>query len=128
MAMELRKRVFEFLASKPEARFKARDIANWICDTYPEEAKEKLKKSSALNNKAELLNQLVAEIGANRPIWQEKHPELRTSEERPRLYYWTRKTERDEVREAEGEKGSTSAEQPHQKAREHDLYPTLIEF
>jgi uncharacterized protein len=115
MAMELRKRVFEFLASKPETRFKARDIANWICNTYPDEAEEKLKKSSALNNKTELLNQLVAEIGANRPLWQERHPELRTSEERPRLYYWTEKTEGEEVSEAEGEKAA-SVSAPSQKA------------
>jgi hypothetical protein len=128
MAMELRKRVFEFLTSKPEQRFKARDIANWICDTYPEEAEEKLRKSAALTTKTELLNQLVAEIGANRPLWQEKHPELRTSEERPRLFYWTQKTEHDEVAEAEGKKPSARVDQPAEKTREHDLYPRLIEF
>ena len=38
MALELRKRVFELLTSKPDTRFKARDIANWICETYPQEA------------------------------------------------------------------------------------------
>jgi len=128
MVLELRKRVFEFLQARPEARYKARDIATWICETYPEEAEAKLASSSSLTNKTELLNQLVAEIGANRPSWQERYPELRTSEERPRLYYWTTKTERDEVTEAERSDDRLVTEDSTERYREHDLYPGLIEF
>jgi hypothetical protein len=102
MALELRKRTFELLSSKPDTKFKARDIAIWICETYPQEADAKLAKSPSLKSKPELLlNQLVAEISANRPGWQDKYPQLRTTEERPRLYYGTSKTEQDEVVEAE---------------------------
>jgi uncharacterized protein len=128
MAIELRKRVFEFLSSQPEKRFKARDIANWLCDTYPQEAEAKLANSIFLSNKNELLNQLVAEISANRPLWQEKYSELRTSEERPRLYYWTKKTEQDEVREAESGDTQESSQQSDHKLKENDLYPILISF
>jgi hypothetical protein len=42
MALELRKRVLELLTSKPDMRFKARDVANWIYETYPQEAEAKL--------------------------------------------------------------------------------------
>jgi len=128
MALELRKRVFELLTSKPDTRFKARDIANWIHETYPQEAEAKLASSTFLKTKNELINQLVAEIGANRPGWQEKYSELRTTEERPRLYYWTNKTEQDEVVEAEAQEEKKLAGQSRQPPREHELYPSLIEF
>lgn len=129
MALELRKRVFELLSSKPDTRFKARDIALWICKTYPQEAEAKLESSTFLKSKPELINQLVAEIGANRPAWQEKYQELRTTEERPRLYYWTNKTEQDEVVEAEeAHEQKASAGKISDRPHEHELYPSLIEF
>lgn len=127
MALELRKRVFEMLSTSPDKRFKARDIAKWICDTYPQEAESKLKTSSFLSSPAALLNQLVAEIGSNRPDWQERYPQLRTTEERPRLYYWTAKTEEDEVQEAEAQITVTASSES-KRLTEHDLYPALIDF
>jgi hypothetical protein len=128
MALELRKRVFELLSSKPDTRFKASDIAKWICKTYPHEAEAKLKSSTFLKSKPELIKQLVAEIGSSRPSWQDSYPELRTSEERPRLYYWTSKTEQDEVVEAEAQEANIPSGQAGQKPTERDLYPALIEF
>jgi hypothetical protein len=128
MALELNKRVFELLKSKPDTRFKARDIANWIYETYPQEAEEKLASSTVLKTKNELINQLVAEIGRNRPVWQEKYSELRTTEERPRLYYWTNKTEQAEVVEAEAQEEEKVTGQSRQTPREHELYPSLIQF
>ncbi|MDG4898165.1 hypothetical protein P9272_32005 [Mesorhizobium sp. WSM4976] len=129
MTLELRKRVFELLASRPDERFKARDIAKWICEQYPHEAAEKLQASASLANQTQLLNQLVAEIGANRPGWEQRYPELRTTEGvRPRLYYWTAKSEEAEVEEAEqvGKAPQSDPEAP--KIREHDLYPMLVDF
>jgi hypothetical protein len=129
MALELRKRVVEMLSEKSEERFKARDIAKWICENYPDEANEKLLASASLKDETELLNQLVAEIGANRPAWQRMHPQLRTTEGvKPRLFYWTNKTEEAEVQEAEqeGKLPLPNLEEP--KLREHDLYPMLMDF
>lgn len=134
MALELRKRVFEFLQSHPDERFKAREIAEWLCTTYPDEANAKIQNSSFLKDSSALRNQLVAEIGANRPSWQEKYPNLRTTETRPRLYFWSDKSEGEEVAEAEGQK--LTAEKPATKATsdkaagpgEYDLYPLLIEY
>ena len=126
MATELRKRVLEFLKSHPDTKFKARDIAVWFCEAYPAEADEKLKSSDALQDKAQLLNQLVAEIGSNRPKWMEKHSELRTTDGvRPRLYYWTTKSEQAEIEQAEE---SVPAGTNPTKLKEHDLYPKLVQF
>lgn len=88
-----------------------------------------MKRSTFIESEGALLAQLVAEIGANRPQWQKRYPSLRTTEGRPRLYYWTEKTETEEVFEAE----AASPELPSQNANgprilEHDLYPMLSSF
>lgn len=127
MALELRRRVFELLAANPDRKYRAREIASWICDAYPLEAEEKLVNSSFIRDHTALLNQLVAEIGANRPNWEKRYPELRSTETRPRQYYWTQKTEHDEVVEAEASIRTTS--DPEKKGTgEHSLYPSVIEF
>lgn len=132
--MNLRERTFELLKSNPEQRFKAREIAEWIHSTYPQETHEKIARSSFLDSEAGLLNQVVAEIGANRPAWQAKFPNLRTTEGRPRRYYWTDKSETEEVHEAEDTKtpstssGATAQAGPEKRLLERDLYPMLIDF
>ncbi|WP_322988271.1 HrgA protein, partial [Hoeflea sp.] len=98
----------------------------WFRGAYPDEANEKLTASTSIHTENELLNQLVAEIGANRPNWQKRHFQLRTTEgERPRLFYWTEKSAEDEIEQAED---NISVSQDTPKLREHDLYPMLIEF
>ncbi len=91
MSLNLRERTFELLKGKPDERFRARDIAEWIHRTYPAETAEKIAKSVFLKTEIELLGQIVAEIGANRPAWQKRFTNLRTTEGRPRRYYWTKK-------------------------------------
>jgi hypothetical protein len=76
---------------------KARDIAEWIFSQHEAECRAKLARSAALNTEAELLQQLVAEIGANRPRIIRRYPQIRTTESRPRLYYWTERSEEQEV-------------------------------
>ncbi|TFW51796.1 HrgA protein [Bradyrhizobium sp. MOS001] len=127
MALELRKRVFELLAAKPDQKYKAREIASWICDTYPAEAQEKLVNSTFIQDQTALINQLVAEIGANRPNWEKRYPELRSTETRPRQFYWTQKTEHDEVVEAEAST-RTAPESEKPVPGEHSLYPSAINF
>ena len=132
VVLNLRERTFELLKSNPGQRFKAREIAEWIHFTYPDETLDKLQRSTFLETEAALLNQLVAEIGANRPAWQRKFPNLRTTEGRPRRFYWTEKTEVEEVSDAEHPaEGFTNAPDRvdiRQPALERDLYPMLIEF
>ena len=87
--LKLRQSVFDCLKSANGARMTAREIANWIYEKFPNEAEEKLQKSAALKTVADLLQQIVAEIGANRPKWEANHFELRTNEDRPRKYWWS---------------------------------------
>lgn len=132
--MNLRERTFELLKSAPDKRFKAREIAEWIHETYRAETLDKMSRSSFLESEAALLNQLVAEIGANRPAWQLRFINLRTTEGRPRRYYWTEKTETEEVTEAEAIDpiAPVSMERkndlPQKNVLERELYPMLIDF
>lgn len=132
--MNLRERTFELLQKHPDQRFKARDIAEWIHQSYPNETRIKLERSRSLETEAALLGQIVAEIGANRPGWQAKFPNLRTTEGRPRRYYWTEKSESDEVEDAEqinlaGHIDEIAFTPPEgTRLLERDLYPMLINF
>jgi hypothetical protein len=145
MSLELKSRVVEVLSANPGKRFKARDIAIWIADTYPEAAAAKLKRSASIHTHDQLLYQLVAEIGANRPAWEKQIPQLRSTEGvRPRLYYWSEKSEEQEVEDVESGKepvlefvttpedtipaSASETERKVSRRSEHDLYPLLIEY
>ena len=129
VALELRHRIVEFLSGNPERKFKARDIAVWICEAYPNEAMAKLAASASLSSKEDLLNQLVAEIGATRSRFQARHPKIRTIEgTRPRLYYWTSLSDEEEVSAVEADPPESCRADAFTKPREHDLYPILLEY
>lgn len=137
MALKLRERVFEYLQLNQNVRSTARSIAEWILETYPMEAMDKQNASRRLTTTAELLNQIVAEIGASRPNWQKSYSSFRTTEGvRPRLYYWSTKTESEEVADAE-QFGESSPSIPpmnsgpeiiQDRILEHDLYPMLLDY
>lgn len=145
MSLKLKDRVVELLSANPGKRYKARDIAVWIAETYPEIVAAKMERSASIETHDQLLYQIVAEIGANRPAWQRQLPQLRTTEgARPRLYYWSEKTEQQEVEDIESGretfvKVAISVEDPAvtpireteervPRRSEQDLYPLLIEF
>jgi uncharacterized protein len=129
MTLSLRERTFELVKLSPNQKFKARDIAEWIHETYPEETGEKRERSTFIASETALLNQIVAEIGANRPQWQAKYTSLRTTEGRPRLYYWTEKSETEEISEAEADAlDSEPISNMLTRVLERDLYPMLIQF
>jgi uncharacterized protein len=98
--MNLREAVIQRLSSSPGEKLKARDLADWLISTYPE-ACQKKAATSGFTTHAQLRNQLVAEIGSNRPAWQKKYPALQTTAERPRLYFWSNLTDEQAVQEAE---------------------------
>lgn len=121
------------LRSQPDQRFKAREIAEWIHQTYPSETLDKMRRSSFLETETALLSQLVAEIGANRPTWQSRYSNLRTTEGRPRRYYWTEKSEIEEVLDSEAADNPESLSisqivEVTPRIMERDLYPMLTEF
>ena len=73
-----------------------------------------------------LLTQTVSEISSQRPAIQKRHPEIKTTEGRPRQYYWTSKTDLAEVIEAE-----TTPSTPRyagSQLLESDLYPILSQY
>ncbi len=124
MSLDLVNTVSSFLQKRPNQKFIAREIAEWIFENYPKECQEKRKRSTAkispIDSDAALIQQIVAEIGARRPRLQARNPLIKTIETRPRKYYFTEHTDRVEVEEAEKEESG--------KPKEHDLYPKLTEF
>ncbi len=122
--LNLRQTLVDFLKARPEERFTARQIADWIFANLREACEEKRQNSQQdLREDAAFMWQLVAEIGANRPEIQKRWPQVRTTEGRPRQYYWTAASEAAEVAEAE----KVRATEPG-KVSEHDLYPLLCRY
>lgn len=128
--MKLNLAVVQCLKAHPGRKLKAREIAEWIVRTYPDAAADKLRRSSVLETPEMLLSQLVAEIGANRPAIENRNRQVRTTEDRPRLYYWSESSDEAEVRQIEGPTVDLALEPEAAEAsrREHDLYPLLTLF
>lgn len=126
--MKLREAVIQRLSSAPGEKLIARELAEWLIATYPDACDKKAQKAG-FTTTSQLRNQLVAEIGSNRPAWAKKHLQLKTTAERPRLYYWSDKSDEQAVEDAEittsTEAGSTTDTQP---LLEHSLYPSVVEF
>lgn len=129
--MKLNQAVVQCLKAHPGQKLKAREVAGWIISTFPDYSAGKLRRSAVLETEEQLQAQLVAEIGANRPIIQRQFPQVKTTEERPRLYYWSETSDEAEVQQAEGpapSEFSAASETEEAVRREHDLYPLLSVF
>ena len=78
-----------------------------------------------MSTDAELVQQLVAEISSQRPRLQKRHPELKTTEGRPRKYYYSEKSDVAEVAAAEGVIAAPMTVSSDAKLGEHAMYPLL---
>lgn len=126
--LNLRQTVIDYLKERPEERFSARQLAIWMFENLREACEEKRRSSQQdLRDNAALIQQLVAEIGANRPEMQKRFPQLRTTETRPRHYYWSTVTEAAEVAKAES-LALASHGTAVSKVSEYDLYPLLCRY
>lgn len=125
MALNLRQALIGYLRDRPEQKFTARQIAEWIFETFPDECQAKKASSQYVNTDAELMQQLVAEISSQRPRLQKRHPELKTTEGRPRKYYYSEKSDVAEVAAAEGVIAVPMADSSDAKLGEHAMYPLL---
>lgn len=127
MALNLSKTVRQFLSERPDEKFTARYMAEWIFKNFPGECQEKKENSTFIKTNAELVQQIVAEISSQRPALQKRNPQIKTTEGRPRRYYWTAKTDQDEVTEAEeidiGVRPVSAS-----SSKESDLYPLLSKY
>lgn len=125
MALNLAKLVLGYLKERPDEKLTARQIAEWIFATFPDECQAKKQSSQYVSTDAELLQQLVAEISSQRPRLQKRHPELKTTEGRPRKYYYSEKSDVAEVAAAEGVVAVPIADSSDTKLGEHAMYPLL---
>jgi len=129
MALNLRQRVIDRLQCLPETQQTARELAQWIFEQFPAEcAVKKAGSASYIQTDSDLVQQLVAEISGSRPRWQPMHPQLKTTEGRPRHYYWSDMDANAEVAAAEGVALATSDVPEPSPLREHALYPLLAEY
>ncbi len=125
MALNLAKAVLGYLKERPDEKLTARQIAEWIFVTFPDECQAKKQSSQYVSTDAELVQQLVAEISSQRPRLQKRHPELKTTEGRPRKYYYSEKSDIAEVAAAEGVVAAPMADSTEAKRGEHAMYPLL---
>jgi hypothetical protein len=128
MALNLGKAVVDLLTAHPEEKFSARQIAEWVFATFPDECNAKKASSQALETDADLLQQLVAEIGSQRPRLQKKQPGLKTTEGRPRKYYYSEKSDSAEVAAVENTGVAAPVGKEQAKIGEHGLYPLLASY
>jgi hypothetical protein len=125
MALNLAKIVLGYLSEHPEQKFTARQIAEWVFESYPDECQAKKQSSQYVSTDAELVQQLVAEISSQRPRMQKRHPELKTTEGRPRKYYYSEKSDSAEVADAEEVEITNTS---NIQGGEHALYPLLSQY
>jgi hypothetical protein len=120
-------KIVELLKANPNQKFNARQIAEQIVGSYPEDYREKRQNPRFPNEKA-FISQVVAEIGSQKDqiskndahvFWQDKP--------RPRVYWYNPEKvvgqiepETDEDFEISNIAGTAFAE--------HDLYPLLIDY
>lgn len=123
--LNLGKTVLAFLKERQEEKLTARQIAEWIFATFPDECQAKKQNSQYVSTDTELVQQLVAEISSQRPRLQKRHPELKTTEGRPRKYYYSEKSDIAEVAAAESAVVAPTANTNDAKLGEHALYPLL---
>jgi hypothetical protein len=128
MGLNINLRLVERSKESPGNRFTAREIAEWIFKRFPGDCEEKRQKSKTINTDAQLIQQLVAEIGANRPAIEKKWIQVRTTADRPRQYFWSESSDEAAVAEAEGKASDTLSEILTSPDKEHDLYPKLTRF
>lgn len=130
MALNLRQAVVSFLKDRAEQKFTARQIAEWLFEAFPEECQEKRAKSQAnyIKSDADLVQQLVAEIGSQRPRLQKMHLQLKTTEGRPRKYYYSEKSDSAEVIAAESVVELPATATSDTKLDEYSMYPLLRQY
>lgn len=118
MKLDLPKTVEEFLSNNVGSTYTAREIAEWIWEHKKQECLAKIKRTT-LNNKSDLLNQVVAEIGRHNPTWHKRN--IHITADSPHKYYYDNQL----IEIIKQEKQNINR---HNEKREHELYPKLAAF
>ena len=128
MSLELNKRVVEFLKQNAEEKFIAREIASWIFGNFPAECEQKKANSKSIVTNDDLVQQIAAEISSRRPRLQREHEQIKTTDERPRQYFWTTKSDEAEIEEADYLSSESPPISGGKVLSEDDLYIRLSEY
>ena len=128
MSLNLRKTVITFLSSNIEERYTAREIAEWIFSKYPKECEEKKNRSKSITNDIDLVQQIVREISSQNAELQKRYTKFKTTEERPKKYYWTNRSDQAEIALAESIRTKNTSVSKVVHLAETKLYPLLSEF
>lgn len=125
-------KIVELLKANPNQKFNARQIAEQIVESYPEDYRDKRQNPRFANENA-FISQVVAEIGSQKDqivkndkqvFWQDKP--------RPRVYWYDPDKvvgQIDEpVTENEEDEIETVTSVTSLSLSEHDLYPILIDY
>ena len=120
----------EFLKRHSGKKYTAQQMAEEGVNTYPEQAEKKKGRAWYRDQlgHAETVRQIGSEIGRDRKKIQNRHPEIRIIEGRPLTYYWTEKSDQDEVDEAERTGDGADPQTAGASHVESDLYPFLSEY
>ena len=125
-------KIVKFLKDNPDKKFNARQIAEQIVASYPEEYAEK-KSNPRFETEKSFISQVIAEIGSQKEqiikndihiFWQDKP--------RPRIYWYSTENTQ-EIKEKQELKEETDAAEmdvafSQSTLSESDLYPILITY
>lgn len=123
MKFNLREKVIEFLKENIDKKFTANEIANNIIKKYPSECREKQNSSTQKN--INIGSQISAEL-STRIENDIKNNIIKVTSERPKKYYYTEKSDKEEIEEINKKNLVNKNENFYNN--EHDLYPILIEY
>lgn len=106
------------------------DLSKLECNTKATKSKNKIIANALNENeiKVVMIKTLTAEIGAQRPRIQKRYPEIKVTEERPKKYYYTIKTDLDEISNAESNIVDLGSDKTRGELKEQELYERLSEF
>ena len=122
-------RVAELLRSKPGEAFTARALAAWLLKSFPHECRQKMERSKnqRLKTEVDLIQQLAAEI---QPRNFSKDPCIKTIEERPLRFYYSERSDEEELALIEKDNQPSLGTTPTMEMplSEADLYSLLAQY
>lgn len=122
MALKLSETVYEILKNNPNKYFKARDLAENIFKIKKDDCLKKME-NTVIKTETGLIGQLIAEIGVQKNAILNKDSHIKITADRPRKFYYSIKTDEEEIEEVESKSKNKSTENT-----EHDLYKLLCQY
>lgn len=133
--LSLKDMVFSCLKDNLGTQYTSRQIAQMLVEKFPEQASRKKANSGAnVQTDLGLIDQFQAEIGSRRPRWQRQHHQFKTTNGRPRKYYWSEESDdlvvdlSDLLEEPKQELRVKSTTTDKQRLTESSMYPMLSKY